>query len=186
MFVQVKDEIKKNARTSIIEGVIFLILGILIFCESFVSSEIFSMFVGVLILILGFYTFKHAYDVRSHIWRMIGNVLLGLLYLYVGYCFIAYPLDGILSMALFLGWGYIFIGIYELIVAAGASGIPHKGWMIFASIIDIVLGLFLVLLWPEDSIIVVSTVIAVEIMFTGIMLISLGGSALSSLKNKDN
>lgn len=178
MFIQLTNVNDHFGKISIIEGILFLLIGCFVIFEAVFSSEIFSVLLGFLMIFLVYHSFKKAYELRNSKGQMLLEIVIGLLYGYVAFTFIANPIYGVISIALLIGWTYLFIGVYKLILTIQNKNIFHRGIIITGSIINILIGLFLVLLWPIDSIIIVATMIAVEIITSGIILIAMGIHAL--------
>lgn len=183
MFIDVEEKFNEGGKKLIFQGIAFITVGLLVIFKSVLASEIFSILTGVLMIYLAFCTFRNTYKKNHSTGKIVLNSLLIFLYLYLGFNFIMSPIDGILSISLFIGWIYIVIGGYKLFICYKENELKHKGLIIFGSILDLVLGLFLVLLWPLDSIIIISTMIAVEIISSGITLWIIGARTLKESNN---
>ncbi|MGL5381656.1 DUF308 domain-containing protein [Clostridium sp.] len=183
MFIEVEEKFNEGGKKLIFQGIAFMTVGLLVIFNSLLASEIFSILTGVLMIYLAFCTFRNTYKKNHSTGKIVLNSLLIFLYLYLGFNFIMSPIDGVLSIGLFIGWLYIAIGVYKLIVCYKEKQLKHKGLIIFGSILDLVLGLFLVLLWPFDSIIIISAMIAVEIISSGIILWVIGARSLKQANN---
>jgi len=81
----------------------------------------------------------------------------------------------VLLLSLWIGIGFIFQGISGVAAGIGENDLPGRGWYIAAGIITVLAGL-VVLVWPFDS-------IAVLTLATGIWLIVIGiGQAIQAIQ----
>jgi hypothetical protein len=72
----------------------------------------------------------------------------------------------VLLLSLWIGIGFIFQGVSGVAVGIGESELPGRGWYVVAGIISVIAGV-VVLVWPFDS-------IAVLTLATGIWLVIIG------------
>src|ERR1700759_1117211 len=72
----------------------------------------------------------------------------------------------VLLLSLWIGIGFLFQGVAAAAVGMGESDLPGRGWDVFAGIVSVIASLA-VLVWPFES-------IAVLTLATGIWLIIIG------------
>src|SRR5205807_499956 len=88
---------------------------------------------------------------------------------------IAYnPLLGASVFTLFIGIMLIASGILRIMVAFGMRGHPGWAWMLFAGAITLLLGLLIAARWPTDSLWVLGMFLGIDLLFTGVALVSWG------------
>jgi uncharacterized membrane protein HdeD (DUF308 family) len=73
----------------------------------------------------------------------------------------------VLLLSLWIGIGFIFEGISGVAVGIGESELPGRGWYIVAGIISVIAGL-VVLVWPFDSIAVLTLAAGIWLVIIGI------------------
>lgn len=159
-----KENLKKQRTYYIILGILFAFAGIVCLFRPIVSSWVISIFMGSLfiaggiILILTTLFFKNL----QSIWSIILELLLGIAYIFLGYEFLKNPQVGVITLAFFIGFMFLIAGIMRIIIAYSNKGYPGMGLFIFTGIIEILLAVFLIISWPENSIILISTFLGVQ------------------------
>jgi|tagenome__1003787_1003787.scaffolds.fasta_scaffold20939289_1 RNA polymerase sigma-70 factor (ECF subfamily) len=73
----------------------------------------------------------------------------------------------VLLLSLWIGIGFIFQGVSGVAVGIGESDLPGRGWYVVAGIISVIAGLA-VLVWPFDSIAVLTLAAGVWLVIIGI------------------
>jgi uncharacterized membrane protein HdeD (DUF308 family) len=73
----------------------------------------------------------------------------------------------VLLLSLWIGIGFIFQGVAGVAAGIGESDLPGRGWYIVAGIISVLAGL-VVLVWPFDSIAVLTLAAGIWFVIIGI------------------
>ena len=73
----------------------------------------------------------------------------------------------VLLLSLWIGIGFIFQGVSGVAAGIGESSLPGRGWYIVAGIITVIAGL-VVLVWPFDSIAVLTLAAGIWLAIIGI------------------
>jgi uncharacterized membrane protein HdeD (DUF308 family) len=74
----------------------------------------------------------------------------------------------ILLLSIWIGIGFIFQGVSEVAVSIGEKNLPGRGWYAVLGIISVIAG-FVVLVWPFDSIAVLTLVTGVWLVVMGVV-----------------
>jgi uncharacterized membrane protein HdeD (DUF308 family) len=74
----------------------------------------------------------------------------------------------ILLLSIWIGIGFIFQGVSEVAVSIGEKNLPGRGWYAVLGIISVVAG-FAVLVWPFDSIVMLTLVTGVWLVVMGVV-----------------
>ncbi|BBX25320.1 MULTISPECIES: HdeD family acid-resistance protein [Mycolicibacterium] len=88
---------------------------------------------------------------------------------------------GVLFLAIWIGIGFVFQGASEIAVASGAPGLPGRGWQIVLGVITVIAGM-VVLVWPFDSIVMLTIVTGVSLVIIGVAQIIKAVKLRSGLK----
>ena len=147
-------------------GILFVILGC-IGLGMVVGLTIASMlFLGVLLLIAGL---SQVVDVfKSKQWKgAIWHALIAFLYIVGGAIVIYDPILASTLITVLLAWVLIFIGIARFIMASALRDETGWGWLVFAGLMAIVLGVLILLQWPYSGLWVIGLFIAIEILVNG-------------------
>src|SRR2546421_5032036 len=101
-------------------------------------------------------------------------LLTGILYTAAGLLIAYNPLLGASVFTLFIGIMLIASGILRIIVAFGMRGHPGWAWMLLAGAVTLLLGLTIAAHWPTDSLWVLGIFLGIDLLFTGVALVSWG------------
>ena len=152
-------------------GIGLVILGILAIAAPLVStlSTVFAF--GGILLTAGILQIVQAFWARE--WKgFLLYVGLGFLNAFVGFIMLARPQVSALSLTLVLATFFIAAGLFKAITAF-MSRVEHRGWVIFSGIITFALGLIVLAQWPASSVWVLGTLIGIEMLVSGWMLVML-------------
>ncbi len=105
--------------------------------------------------------------------RRIWNLLAFLVYAFVGALMVGWTGFSLEVWTLAIGLALLFAGIMRLCVAIGLSRQPGSAWRYFNAVVSIVLGAMVCWGWPESSLWLIGTLIAVEMIFSGWTLLFL-------------
>jgi uncharacterized membrane protein HdeD (DUF308 family) len=73
---------------------------------------------------------------------------------------------GVLS--LWIGTGFIFLGVSENAVAVSERDLPGRGWYVVLGVMSVIAG-GVVLVWPFDSILLLTLVSGASLMILGVI-----------------
>ena len=76
----------------------------------------------------------------------------------------------VLLLSLWIGAGFIFLGVSENAVALSERDLPGRGWYVVFGILSMIAG-GIVLVWPFDSIVVLTIVSGVSLVILGLIRI---------------
>jgi len=147
-------------------GILFVILGS-IGLGMVVGLTLASVFfIGVLLLVAGI---SQIIDVfKSKEWRgVLWHALIAVLYLFGGGVVIYDPILASTVITALLAWMLIIIGITRLIMASALREAAGWGWIVFAGITAIILGILILLQWPYSGMWILGLFIAIELLVNG-------------------
>ncbi len=157
-------------------GILWVILGILAFLAPFAASVAFTLLLGGLFTIGGIAQTIQAFTSRG--WRgQALHVASGLLSLALGIVLLIFPMSGVLSLTLVLSAFFIVIGAMRAVFALQHRGTRRWGWMLFSSILAIVVGGLIWFQWPSSALWAIGVLVAVELIFSGWAMINLALAA---------
>ncbi len=164
-------EVKKSAL--IIEGCIFMLLGVLAIALPTATSVSVAMIVGILLIIAGviqvFRVFEHREGAEFWI-----PLILALLAILVGVLMLVYPLHGILVLAMLLGIWFFFHGIIEIAMAIQFRKVSSGwGFLLFSGIVSILLALLIWSGWPTSAVWLIGLLLGINLLLFGASLIML-------------
>ncbi|MCX7118233.1 MAG: HdeD family acid-resistance protein [Legionellales bacterium] len=147
-------------------GILFVILGC-IGMGMVVGLTIASvLFLGVILLIAGI---SQVVDVfTSKQWRgAVWHALIAILYILGGGVVIYDPILASTLITVLIAWMLIIIGVTRLIMANSLRSQGGWGWLIFAGLTAIILGVLILLQWPYSGLWVLGLFIAIELIING-------------------
>lgn len=173
--------VKHVTGWSIAISVLMIIAGLLAIALPFAAGVAANLLVGWLLvfgglahLVFGWHT-----QGRGGIWW---NILLGILYLWVGIYLLVHPLRGLVTLTLALAIYLVAEGILEAILYFHLRPLPGSGWFLFDAVVTFILGLLVYRTWPSSAEWVLGTLIGISILMTGItrLMISMAARHVAS------
>ncbi len=170
------DEVKKTViaelgRSSLMVGILLVILGSLGIILPRVMSFAIESFIATLMILGGIFWSYHSFKQRPiNFMHWLKPVLLFV----TGGLMLIYRHSGVDAVGL-------LIAIYLLLDSFGTFGLAHshypmKGWewMVFNGIITLLLALLFLIGWPSTSFWLVGLYIGISLLFDGWALVSIG------------
>ncbi len=108
---------------------------------------------------------------------MIWELLLGILYLFVGVYALLHPVAGLASLTLVLALYLFAEGVLELIMGFRLRPMPGSGWLLFDGILTLILGILIWRSWPSSTEWVIGTLVGISMLFSGTARLSLSLAA---------
>ncbi len=157
-------------------GILWVVLGILAFLAPFAASVALTLLLGALFAVGGGVQTIQAFATRG--WRgQALHVASGLLSLALGLVLLIFPLSGVLSLTLLLSAFFIVIGAMRAAFAIQHRGTRYWGWMLFSSLLSIVVGGLIWFQWPTSALWAIGVLVGVELIFFGWAMINLALAA---------
>ena len=176
---QVQQEVEIEADEDVLSAVgkswwVVLVLGII----SIVAGGIFliwpgktivvvAVFFGVWLIVTGIIQLVQGFNNELDTGSRVLAVIVGIISIFLGIlCFRGGIANGVYILSLFIGFSFLFRGIWQLITGIQAKGMSGRGLIIFAGILGIIAGI-IVLTVPLGSLVTLA-------LIAGIWLIILG------------
>ncbi len=162
--------VRRFKKTSLIVGVILVIVGLAGAALPQVMSLVSNFFIGWLMVMAGVLA---GYIVFLSKGRSMIAWLKAALLLITGALFLFNPKVGIAALALLLGF-------YLLLDALASLGLAHDyyplrgwGWLVFNGLLSLTLALLVFLGWPASSALWVGIFVGISLLVDGLVLIAL-------------
>ncbi|GGI84062.1 HdeD family acid-resistance protein [Legionella impletisoli] len=147
-------------------GVLFVILGCIGLGMVVGLTLVSVFFLGILLLIAGFSQLVDVF--KSKDWHgSLWHALIAVLYLIGGGVILYQPLLASTIITAIIASVLIIIGVIRLIMAFSLRGSSGWGWMLFAGIVAILLGVLILAQWPWSGLWVIGVFISVELIVNG-------------------
>jgi len=162
-------------------GILFVILGS-VGLGMVVGLTLASMvFLGALLIIAG--VSQLVDTVKCKHWKgAVGHALIAIFYIIAGGLVIYDPFLASAIITALLASLLIIIGISRFLMAMMLKGSPGWGWLLFAGVIAIALGIMILMHWPISGLWVIGLFIAIEILVDGWTYIFLALSMRNNLR----
>ena len=171
---------KKSVGWSIALSILMLLVGILAIVIPPAAGIAVLIVVAWLLMFSGAAHLVFAWHTRStggFIWEL----LLGLLYIFVGVYAWLHPIAGLASLTLVLAV-YLFIeGILEFVLSFRLRPMPGANWLLVDGVVTLILAILIWRSWPSSSEWVIGTLVGISMIFSGTSRLALSLAARSAL-----
>jgi len=157
-------------------GIIAIVLGILCMIAPMIAGLSIALLLGILVMAGGVLRMIWAFKAGGVGKGGILRLLLGCLTLICGLLLAVNPAFAAAFLTILLSLYFIIDGVVE--IAAGTS--TQQGWLTFAGVISILLGIMLWTGFPMSGPWVLGVLLGLKLLFIGIIMLT-GGSAVKSL-----
>ncbi len=168
----------------VVIGVIELIAGIFLLSYSFWAGMASIWIGGFLFLFMAGIQLVHLFtsSKKSIFWNLLSVIM----YLIVGVFMISNTLQAMAVWTLVIGIYILVAGIARTAMALQFRKSPGFGWALFSGIVSLILGGIVTFTWPQSSLWLLGTIVAIELIMTGWLLIVFGSSASRLKKEAGN
>ena len=167
---------KQSVGWAIALSILMIVAGILAILLPPVAGIAVAILIAWLLIFAGAAHLVFAWHIRGT-GALMWELLVGLLYLCVGFFLFARPVTGLASLTLLLA-AYLFVkGVLALIMWFRVRPHPGTGWLLFDGVITLVLGIMIWRSWPSSSEWAIETLIGCSMLFAGISRLSLSLAA---------
>jgi len=166
-------------KWKLVAGLLTIVMGAIVLAWPGPTILVASTLFGVYLLLSGLAELFGAFALPGSAGTRVLLFITGALSLVLAIMSFRHFGDGyaVLLLSLWIGIGFIFQGVSAAAIGVSESDLPGRGWYIVAGIISLLAGLA-VLVWPFDS-------IAVLTLATGIWLIVIGiGQAIQAIQTR--
>ena len=174
VFTNAIEEVRESWGWFLVIGILLMILGAACIVKAQTATAFSILALGWVLMIGGVFWIINS--VLSITWPIFFLYLLnGLIRVGVGYLLIRHPNAGAEGLTLVLAILFIVGGLFR---AAGASVIkfPWWGWTVFAGLVSVGLGVYVLAIYPVASTFFIGVVIGVDLIFDGAALTAFAGA----------
>jgi uncharacterized membrane protein HdeD (DUF308 family) len=159
-------------KNKLVSGVLTIVVGAMLLAWPGPSILVASTMFGVFLLVSGFAELFLAFTLPRSAATRVLLFLTGALSLVLAILSFRHFGDGyaVLLLSLWIGTGFIFLGVSENAVAISERNLPGRGWYVVFGVMSVIAGV-VVLVWPLDSIVVLTLVSGVSLVILGLIQI---------------
>jgi uncharacterized membrane protein HdeD (DUF308 family) len=167
---------KESVGWSITLSVLMMLAGILAIAIPPAAGVAVLVVVAWLLMVSGAAHLVFAWYTRTT-GGMIWELLLGVLYLFVGIYALVHPLAGLASLTLVLAFYLFAEAVLELVLSFRLRPMPGANWLLFDGIVTLILAVLIWRSWPSSSEWVIGTLVGISMLMSGITRLSLSLAA---------
>ena len=159
-------------KVKLASGVLTIVLGAMMLAWPGPSILVASTMFGVYLLVSGFAELFLAFTLPRSAATRVLLFLTGALSVVLAILSFRHFGDAyaVLLLSLWIGAGFIFLGVSEIAVALSERDLPGRGWYVVLGVMSMIAG-GIVLVWPFDSIVVLTIVSGVSLVVLGLIQI---------------
>jgi uncharacterized membrane protein HdeD (DUF308 family) len=156
-------------KWKLVAGVATAVLGVVVLAWPGPSILVAAMLFGVYLLISGVADIVLAFKLPSSVATRVLLFISGALSLVLAILSFRHLGDGyaVLLLSLWIGIGFIFQGVSATVVGISVSDLPGRGWYIVSGVVSVIAG-WVTLVWPFDSIAVLTLAAGAWLVIIGI------------------
>jgi uncharacterized membrane protein HdeD (DUF308 family) len=156
-------------KWKLVAGLLSIVLGAIVLAWPGPTILVASTLFGVYLLVSGLAELFMAFTLPGSAATRVMLFISGALSLVLAVLSFRHFGDGyaVLLLSLWIGIGFIFQGVSGAVVGVGERDLPGRGWYVFAGVVSVLAGL-VVMVWPFDSIAVLTLAAGVWLVIIGI------------------
>jgi uncharacterized membrane protein HdeD (DUF308 family) len=175
---RIRAAIQTHWKAVLIEGILFVILGLAAIIVPAVASLAITIFLAWLFLVSG------AFGLAMTIWErhMPGfwwSLLSALLALGAGIALLVRPVQGTLTLTIIVGAYFLAEGVFTIMYAlAHRRDLSERwGWLLASGVVDLILAGLIIAGLPGSAVWAIGLLVGIDMLFGGASLISMALAA---------
>lgn len=156
-------------------GAILVVLGVLAFLDTIMTTFASVVVIGFLLIMSGVVHLVQSYSHRavegSGFWM---TALIGAFYMLAGFLLIREPVAGSIVLTALIAGCLIAVGVMRCIWASGHRHIAHWWAFVLSAVVALVTGVLLYMTMPWSGLWFIGTLVAIELLIGGISAIMFG------------
>ncbi|WP_051497723.1 HdeD family acid-resistance protein [Candidatus Contendibacter odensensis] len=175
----IQDALKSHTTALLVFSILFLVVGSAAILLPVLATFVAESLLGGLMILSGFLYGALAFQLRGF-WNIVWTVLIALLSIVAGLVLWFYPLQGVLTLTLFLAAYFIIIGVFK-----GIHALQHRAthgwvWSLVSAIASIALGGMVGWGFPGTALWTLGLLFGIDLIFYGWALIALRSAVKDS------
>ncbi len=159
-------EIKEHSGWFIALGIVFVIGGVFAIALPFAGTLVATLAIGWALIFVGAVEVFQSWSTRS--WGgFIWNLIIGLIIFIGGLSTLINPIVAAVGFTLLVGAIFVAKGVMQVIMGFQYRPSSGWGWIVTAGVLAIVLGILIVMGWPQSTDWVLGTLVGISLIFSG-------------------
>jgi uncharacterized membrane protein HdeD (DUF308 family) len=176
-FVAGLEQVRKSWGWFLAFGILLTVLGAVCVVKSRTATTFSILALGWVLAISGMLWLVNsvwAFSWHGFFLYLLNAIIRGV----TGYLLIRHPDAGAAGVTMLLASLFIVGGLFRG-VGAGVIQFPRWGWTVFAGLVSVVLGVYLLATWPTASTYFIGLAIGIDLIFDGAALTGFAGAIQS-------
>ena len=149
---------------AVVAGVLLILVGLEAIASPYFAALFVTLFVGWGLVFGGIAEWASAYGASDNrLWK----VLLGALYVWVGFYLLRQPGAGLVAVALVLAWVFFLQGVMSILGSLRLRPLPGWGWWLFDGVVSVLLAVLIFSGWPGNSVRIVALLVGIKLIVSG-------------------
>jgi membrane protein HdeD len=161
-------------------GIALIALGVAAVLAPVVAGSALVIVIGFILLIAGTVPIVRELKAEASKERTIG-LILGIITALAGIAVIGHPLFGLAFLTVLLVGYFVVEGVWKIVVSFRYKPAPGWKWMLASGVLSLVLGLLIWNQWPVSGLWAVGVLVGVNLLGTGLALVTLASTLNRSL-----
>ena len=173
-FVAGLEQVRKSWGWFLVFGILLTVLGAMCVVKSQTATTFSILALGWVLAISGVLWLINsvwAFTWQGFFLYLLNAIIRGV----TGYLLIRHPDAGAAGVTMLLACLFIVGGLFRG-VGAGVIQFPRWGWTVFAGLVSVALGVFLLTTWPTASTYFIGLAIGIDLIFDGAALTGFAGA----------
>jgi len=170
--------VKKSVGWSIALSVLMIVAGILAIASPLAAGLAVNIIVAWLLVFSGAVHLVFAWY-RPSAEGLIWEVLVAILYGFIGVYLLMHPVTGLESLTIALAAYLLLEAILEFVLGFTLRPLPGSGWLLFDGLITLILAVMIWRTWPSSSAWVIGLLVGISMLFSGTSRLALSLAARS-------
>ena len=164
-------------------GIALIALGVAAVLTPIVAGAAVVTVIGFILLIAGIVPIVRQLKSESSKERTMG-LTLGIIAVLAGIAVIGHPLLGLWVLTLLLAGYFLAEGVWKIVVSFRYKPATGWLWLLASGVMSLVLGLLIWRQWPVSGIWAVGVLVGVNLLGTGLALVTLASTLNKSLESR--
>jgi len=178
VFLASLEQVRKSWGRFLLFGILLMTLGVVCIGKAQTATTFSILALGWVLVLSGvFWLFNSFYAFSWHggLLYLLNAIIRGV----IGYLLIRHPNAGAEGVTMLPAALFIVGGLFR-VIGAGVIQFPRWGWMVFAGLISVALGVYLMVIWQTASTFFIGMIIGIDLIFDGASLVGFA-TAIHSL-----
>lgn len=171
-----KEELRQHKRSVLLQGILFVILGILALAIPAIFSLSVEWAVGWLFLIGGGVQLVRCIQSNGApgYWWLILSSLFSMIF---GVLLVFNPLEGVMALTMMIALYFFAEGLVKIFFAFQLREFSHWGWILFSGLCSLLISLIVFSGWPFTAAWFIGTLLGVYLIINGVSFIVMATQA---------